>query len=352
MKSHRNYYFIVSIFLTLALMVAGQSLAANIDAKLPDNNNTSSFQVQDSANNVLMKVQSGGNVGIGTATPQTKLHAVGTSWFQGDNTPLPAAAGKGIAIGSGGDLGYVFAFDYGTFTPQNLLLNSPGGYVGIGTLTPVLGRLHVEGGNTGVEIAAVYGNSLNGRGMVGRSTNGVGVYGSSDNGLGDGGYGVYGRSEGGIGVYGYGGIGCYGESGTGYAGYFHGTVTVTGNLTAANFPNPSDARLKENVQSLGYGLPELMRLRPVSWSWIDQTQKQLPMGLIAQDVEGVIPELVLRDTDPTKPLGLNYMGLLPVMIKAMQEQQDIITALKSENTSLDARLKALEQALQQSRTQQ
>jgi hypothetical protein len=131
----------------------------------------------------------------------------------------------------------------------------------------------------------------------------------------------------------------------GYAGYFLGKVNVTGNLTAANFPNTSDARLKENVQSLGYGLPELMRLRPVSWSWIDQTQKQLPMGLIAQDVDEVIPELVLRDPDPSMPLGLNYMGLLPVMIKAMQEQQDIITAL-------DARVKTLEQALQQSRTQQ
>jgi hypothetical protein len=74
-----------------------------------------------------------GNVGVGTTTPQSKFHANGTSWFTGDNTPLPAAAGKGVAIGQAGDNGYVFSFDYSTFTPKNLLLNSPGGNVGIGT---------------------------------------------------------------------------------------------------------------------------------------------------------------------------------------------------------------------------
>ena len=77
-----------------------------------------------------------GNVGVGTTTPQSKFHANGTSWFTGDNTPLPAAAGKGVAICQAGDNGYLFSFDYSTFTPKNLLLNSPGGNVGIGTASP------------------------------------------------------------------------------------------------------------------------------------------------------------------------------------------------------------------------
>ncbi|HEU5163964.1 MAG TPA: hypothetical protein VFU29_00400 [Chitinophagaceae bacterium] len=77
-----------------------------------------------------------GNVGVGTTAPQSKFHANGTSWFTGDNTPLPAAAGKGIAIGQSGENGYIFSFDYSTFTPKNLLLQSPGGNVGIGTTTP------------------------------------------------------------------------------------------------------------------------------------------------------------------------------------------------------------------------
>ena len=44
-----------------------------------------------------------GNVGVGTTTPQSKFHANGTSWFTGDNTPLPPAAGRGIAIGQSGE---------------------------------------------------------------------------------------------------------------------------------------------------------------------------------------------------------------------------------------------------------
>ena len=75
-----------------------------------------------------------GNVGVGTTAPQSRFHANGTSWFTGDNTPLPAAAGKGVAIGQAGDNGYLFSFDYSTFTAKNLLLNSPGGNVGVGTI--------------------------------------------------------------------------------------------------------------------------------------------------------------------------------------------------------------------------
>ena len=77
-----------------------------------------------------------GKVGIGTNTPQAKFNVVGTSWFQGDTTPLPATAGKGVLIGFSGEFGYVSAFDYGSFTPKNLLLNLAGGNVGIGTTNP------------------------------------------------------------------------------------------------------------------------------------------------------------------------------------------------------------------------
>ena len=91
-----------------------------------------------------------GNVGVGTTAPQSKFHANGTSWFTGDNTPLPAAAGKGIAIGQSGENGYIFSFDYSSFTPKNLLLQSPGGNVGIGTTNP-LSKLTVQSDIFGIE---------------------------------------------------------------------------------------------------------------------------------------------------------------------------------------------------------
>jgi hypothetical protein len=193
-----------------------------------------------------------GNVGIATATPQAKLHVEGTSWFQGDNTPLPAAAGKGIAVGFAGEQGYIFGFDYSTFEPKNLLLQNPGGNVGIGTLSPSGGRLHVDGASS----TAVYGTSTGGVGLFGQSTSSDGVYGYSSSGS-----GVDGRSGSLIGVYGLSystfSAGVYGTSpyigvegistgtdanrqavrgdnagsATGYAGLFYGNTWVVGTLT-------------------------------------------------------------------------------------------------------------------------
>ncbi len=92
--------------------------------------------------------QSGSNIAIGIA-PQSRFHVNGTSWFQGDTTPLPAAAGKGVALGFVGEQGYVFGFDYASHTPRNLILNGPGGSVGIGTTTP-FGRLSVNSPTFGI----------------------------------------------------------------------------------------------------------------------------------------------------------------------------------------------------------
>jgi hypothetical protein len=317
-----------------------------------------------------------GNVGIGTISPTARLDVRSANgnildlYGTGTHVRHYNAAASQKMYEYLDDTNNTYAFYSYPLVAPIMSLAYVSGHVGIGTTDPSSGKLTIDGGNaTGVWITTNSGNgvsatSISGTGVAGYSTSGPAVNGYSTNASGVkagstssfglhatsvSGTGVYGFSSNGYGVAGYStsNYAVYGKSISNYAGYFEGNVYVTGNLTAANFPNSSDARLKENVQSLGYGLPELMRLRPVSWSWIDQTQKQLPMGLIAQDVDEVIPELVLRDPDPTRPLGLNYMGLLPVMIKAMQEQQDIITALKAENTSLDARLKALEQRLHQ-----
>jgi hypothetical protein len=259
------------------------------------------------------------NVGIGISAPQSRLQVNGTSWFTGDSTPLPSAAGKGVAVGylptDFGGVGYLYSYDYATLSPRDLVLNHPGGNVGIGTSAPQA-KLHVE------------------------SDGNKGVYGFSKTGA-----GVYGKSQSGIGIEG---------EGSQYAGLFHGNVHVTGVITANNVSNPSDIRLKQGVHSLRYGLREVMQLRPVSWTWKDKADGQRHLGLIAQEVGGVVPELVLRGTDPAATLSLNYVGLVPVVIKAIQEQQASleskdaeITALKAANAALNARLAALEQMMRQ-----
>src|SRR5882724_173176 len=75
--------------------------------------------------------------GIGTSPGSVAIHAVGTSFFSGDTTPLSGFA-KGIAVGfnTNATVGYVFAYDYAANLAQSLALNSPGGNVGIGTAAP------------------------------------------------------------------------------------------------------------------------------------------------------------------------------------------------------------------------
>ena len=125
------------------------------------------------------------NVGIGTTSPATRLHVNGTSWFQGDNTPLPASAGVGVAIGFSPNAtgGYIFAFNYSTFSPRNLWLESPGGSVIIGsTSASPLARLDITGnGMRGVYSStntaeAFNGFSSGGHAIIGVSSTNLGVY--------------------------------------------------------------------------------------------------------------------------------------------------------------------------------
>ena len=99
---------------------------------------------------------------------------------------------------------------------------------------------------------------------------------------------------------------------------------VVGDIYTTGTYQGSDLRLKDQVQDLGYGVREVLRLRPVSYRWKDATLGQPTLGLIAQEVEPVLPELVARGTDEAGLLSLNYTGLVPVLVKAVQEQEGTI----------------------------
>ncbi len=125
----------------------------------------------------------------------------------------------------------------------------------------------------------------------------------------------------------------------------------------------SDRNLKTNIEPLANGLNQLMQLNPVTYDFIADKVYNSPearekandkdlknqMGLIAQEVETIFPNLVrfLDDEKTTKTLG--YSGLIPIMIQATKEQQDIIetqkteiNALKTKYDNLLKRLEALE----------
>jgi hypothetical protein len=114
----------------------------------------------------------------------------------------------------------------------------------------------------------------------------------------------------------------------------NGNVGVIGTITATGAITSSDRRLKTNIKPLTYGLGELLRLKPVSYNWIDPNQsKNTQLGLIAQEAREVIPEMVIGD-ESKGMLGVNYTELIPVLINAIKEQQKQIDDLKKQVESL------------------
>jgi hypothetical protein len=309
------------------------------------------------ANVQRMIITNTGKVGIGTLAPNHQVRIVGgplwtSSAWQGalelDNAaaiawrPLAGTGGKSVGIGlNNGGLYFFRTLSEPADTtnpPDYQMFISDQGSVGIGTITPS-SKLHVVGTGTGV-----LGESSTNAGVVGSSGSNYGVIGTANNG-----HGVRGASNSGFGVYAESssGYGVFALSSSNYAGFFQGNVHATGTIT-----QNSDVRLKHNVANLDYGLREVLRLRPVTWSWTDRPDRGRQLGLIAQEIEPVIPELVARGKDEAQTLGLNYIGLVPVVIKAIQEQQATIQdqqatigRLTEENVALKARLVAIEQAL-------
>ncbi|PKP18369.1 MAG: hypothetical protein CVU07_02155, partial [Bacteroidetes bacterium HGW-Bacteroidetes-23] len=113
--------------------------------------------------------------------------------------------------------------------------------------------------------------------------------------------------------------------------------------------NTSDEREKKNIQNLNYGLTTLMQLRPVSFEWKKDDGSGTKLGLIAQELQQVVPEVV-RDWDweedeqgnrkkvASPILGVYYSDLIPVLIKATQEQQLVIEQQKEEINLLKKQL--------------
>ena len=89
--------------------------------------------------------------------------------------------------------------------------------------------------------------------------------------------------------------------------------------------NTSDLRAKKNISGLSYGLDEILQLHPVQYNWNqDNDDQEQSLGLIAQEILKVIPEVVHVPEVAEELMGVNYAELVPVLIKAIQEQEEII----------------------------
>jgi hypothetical protein len=87
----------------------------------------------------------------------------------------------------------------------------------------------------------------------------------------------------------------------------------------------SDARAKANVEPLAGALSKVMKLRGVSYDWKGEREPQRHVGLIAQEVQQVVPEAV---SIGERGAGISYSALIPVLIEAVKELKGEVDALK------------------------
>jgi hypothetical protein len=274
-----------------------------------------------------------GNVGIGTTAPQVRLHSVG-----GDGS---GASVWGQNTGNG----------YGV---QGTSVNNQGvrgeSTNNIGVLGLSTNSYGVRGSTDSAGFPGVFGiNAVGGDGVSGSATGaGSGVIGSTNG----SGAGVLGQNSGT-------GPGIHGTSSNGLAGRFDGNIQVgtgtdgcvrdaDGSVIAGACS--SDLRFKRDITSFPNVLSSVAKLRPVHFYWrhaefpTRQFGSRQSFGLIAQDVEEVLPELVSEDKQGYKVVNYSKLPLLTLQaVKDLKEEND---ALKSENAALKERLGRLEQAVQ------
>jgi Chaperone of endosialidase len=100
----------------------------------------------------------------------------------------------------------------------------------------------------------------------------------------------------------------------------------------------SDIRLKKNIHPLKFSSAALMQLQPVSYNWKDKPVAAGKIGLIAQEVKKIIPEVVAGN-EQKEMLGINYPELIPVLIATIKEQQQKLSLLNKELNKLENRIK-------------
>ena len=126
---------------------------------------------------------------------------------------------------------------------------------------------------------------------------------------------------------------------------FNGDATVSKDLTVNGVVNTSsDARLKTDIMSLGGTLTKLLLIDGKSYT--TKKDGRQTIGVLAQDIQEVFPELVT--TDDNDMLAVNYQGLVPVLINALKEQQVEIDKLKEQEAKVkeqEVKLQAQEERL-------
>ena len=100
-----------------------------------------------------------------------------------------------------------------------------------------------------------------------------------------------------------------------------GNVYSTGIITATDFNSASDIKLKENIQKIDNPIDKIVKIDGVRFDW--KSDNKPSMGVIAQNIEKVLPELVSGEDSKT----VNYNGIIGLLIECVKTQQEQIDEL-------------------------
>ena len=241
----------------------------------------------------VMRIDSSGNVGIGTASPIAPLHIVNG-----------AASAPAIYLQNGNKIGFTaaqscqFGTWNGTTYTENMRIDSSGNLL-VGTTTQIGAE------QVGISFADTTKNGL-----------GIQVQAST--------------------------------SGAGFVAFRNSSGTLIGSITrntttnAVLYNTSSDYRLKENITPLTNALARVSALKPVQWLWKD-CDGVVGEGFIAHEVQDVIPAAVSGEKDAIdgegniKPQGMDASYLVATLTAAIQELKVIVDAQAVEIAALKAK---------------
>lgn len=257
-----------------------------------------------------MRVDASGNVGINTNAPAYKIH------FSNNGVNIGATA-LTTSENTGNDGVSLFGYNN----------NSSNAFNAVEGVTSYNLSTFITSGVFGLAIA--------------NSGNGVGIRGASNS---IDGYGVRGSRP----------SGPPGPGGAGLAGLFQGSLGYTGAFGAV-----SDIKTKKNIKQINNALDIISKINPVSYYFDIEKypylglNSSLEYGFVSQEIQKILPEITFSkalDINATNPLELNnasnsktenflmldYTRLIPILSKAIQEQQEIIDNQESRIGKLEA----------------
>ena len=284
------------------------------------------------------------NVGIGTTAPTATLDVNGSARVRGLTVPglVQTDASGNLSSASTTGFGTSFVLNQNAADQAaNFRISGSGstlGSFGVGTAAPSA-RLGVVGGggfsvdlNVNGRLRTGDGGNQGGVWLNAATTQFVGQFDATT-------LGLYNGNDWRLAVTTTGNVGV-GTTAPAYKLEVAGDINAVGQVRANGVVLTSDARFKQQVRPLGGALAAVQALRGVRYTWNalgirhgGQAGAE-QVGVLAQELEKVFPELVSTGADGYK--AVNYAQLTPVLIEAIKEQQQQIEALQAQNAALQS----------------